>query len=222
VAHSNRQSAQHRPDERPSGPGIEPLNCLTRHGSASGQRHRASSHYASKWVVIIGRAPGCAARFASSKAARRCSGSSLSICPLAISKLETPYSPHFGQAMLTPSIVTSVSSALAPQTRQFIMLLCWLGGLGPEPSPSREAVNKQGRADLNRVEPNTRPARSKARCGAPLAARTDTNDRTVKEFRLWNGALIRWLGSHANGIPTRSPPQSRRTRVDPQAARGRL
>jgi hypothetical protein len=110
---------------------------------ASGQRHRASSHYASKWVVIIGRAPGCAARFASSKAARRCSGSSLSICPLAISKLETPYSPHFGQAMLTPSIVTSVSSALAPQTRQFI---CCSAGwrLGPEPSPSWEAVNSRG------------------------------------------------------------------------------
>src|SRR5262245_31604888 len=68
----------------------------------------------------MGRAPGCAERFARAKASRRCSGSSFS---KVIAELETAYSPHLGQAMLTPSIATSIRSALAPQTRQF---MCWL------------------------------------------------------------------------------------------------
>ncbi len=70
--------------------------------------------------MIIGRAPGWAERFALSKASRRCSGSRFSIYPVAITELETLYSPHTGQEILTPSIVTSISSALAPQTRRFM------------------------------------------------------------------------------------------------------
>jgi hypothetical protein len=76
--------------------------------------------------VIIGRVPGCAERFAWSKASRRCSGVSSFICPVAIVELETSYSPHAGQKMLTTSIVAAICSALAPQTRQFMCWLRWL------------------------------------------------------------------------------------------------
>jgi hypothetical protein len=56
----------------------------------------------------MGRVPGCAERFAWTKASRRCSGSTLSICPIAMAELETSYSPHTGQTMLTASIVLAI------------------------------------------------------------------------------------------------------------------
>jgi hypothetical protein len=68
----------------------------------------------------MGRVPGCAERFAWTKASRRCSGSSFSICPVAMAELETSYSPHTGQAMVMASIVVAIFSALAPQMKHFI------------------------------------------------------------------------------------------------------
>jgi hypothetical protein len=54
--------------------------------------------------------------------------SSLCHCPVAMTELDTSYSPHSGQTMLTPSIVAGICSALAPQTGQFMFLLRWLRG----------------------------------------------------------------------------------------------
>src|SRR5260370_20033277 len=74
----------------------------------------------------MGRAPGSAERFALFKASPRSSGSSLCHWPLAMTELDTSYSPHSGQTMLTPSIVAGICSALAPQTGQFMFSLRWL------------------------------------------------------------------------------------------------
>jgi len=172
--------------------------------------------------MIIGRAPGCAECFACFKASRRCSGSSFSICPLAMAKLETSYSPHLGQAMLMPSSVTSTSSALAPQTRQF---MCWLRWLRvdeyrrrPNPGPMERRSTGGGRAactgEVARAQ-GTRPLsgfvgkRSRIFASGLAASRTHKQQRSDVSESSDSGTnvLFRGLARHANGIPTRSPPQ---------------
>jgi hypothetical protein len=66
----------------------------------------------------MGRVPGCAERFAWAKASRRCSGSSFSICPVAMAELETSYCRTLG-FYLGRNVTTFPSAGFSPAARNF-------------------------------------------------------------------------------------------------------
>jgi hypothetical protein len=65
--------------------------------------------------VIAGRAPVCAERCALPKTSTRSSNARLCNCPLAMTELAISNWPHVGQAMIMPSTIFAILSAMAPQ-----------------------------------------------------------------------------------------------------------